>query len=1813
MNSEDYGWKPEVSEWYDEALANKNNPNAEIWKKIQSPENTFQTASWWLARKVIQDGKNFEVGYRKQIKHLVSREEVKGSFPFTQYIRELCQNALDAVMNDEHLTITLKIDESGMVFSHDGRTFQGPKPTSPEGEMASLYAPGMTTKKGSFNSEGRFGIGFKGWMLFFEEIKHEHSNGSQKIQIGYRFEGDGYNLESLCLKGTEHLENQQVGPRMTCFEFTKPTNEFQQPTIDGIIREWAPMIRFANHGVTIKIKIMENEAEINHEVNTFEVLGNTLQQEFFESVTATDLGSFDSPNRFMCTYTGCEPVLFEHIPDCPECETNSDVKSLWSENSEIMQYECKGDISCGEFNLQGMPDCPDCEDDGDVIIKRTNPINEEQIIGIRSQIKRTKEIDTAISNFIEEERAHYSSLPNQELNPWMNVEVEHWYSQKRVTLAVNQGQTLENSPWLFSMAEITSADEWPGTIFHGNSNWIIDGPFILSPTRKELKNDAIANSANAALLKFILSKCAPHLANYLFEQGLMLKLNKSTPFDIMFESEHRDPAINPFHGILFKPEIIEESAWGVNPQNYNDLFEGRTIYCNRNGDLINPNLIRRIPHSWKISSGTSFSEWIQEKEDVMLEHFDFIPYSMDNDNPKILNEENTFLTWTIPEIDKNRLYQILSDANLIQELADDFPKAVHEDWYKIPVEEEVKCLIFGQEPHGSELLEQLKTYAINSKLRFIDENNELAHKFKQKKQIWVEVDGIYCLTSPPDATDEWWFDRFMELIIREQIVIPNKAIESMSLNINNSQDCSFFVARVKAMYKSGSGSIKLSSEELAILPKKFDYNSKWTIMANTMTAWNLNRQPAEGGLGFWKGVNQENYTQIICNNQIYISTDHLVEPQYFCTYTQGPCRGVFEAEQQTENGMLPNCPDCGDNGDVIIHNRNLVDLLNERDYFVIMEEPINPAKVISWTFDIMQKSNTRLENVKSAIMIVNPYPQTEVILEQLRNQNWTKIPTLSVTDHSNDLPDDFSYNDIGHYNQEGGDHFLRQNWANSDDGVNAEIATYYSTFYGHALNLHNKRQNKQKNVLIREIGLKEMLLHPEWCAMEEFVLPLRLNAQINQKRNVDYTRLSASFIRVNRAGSKSSYSLKSVYVRTTRQKTSAFENQNLIPYEESMSLKDQGLCGFSETPESEPFAWIISLMDVEEEFVEEWEHFENIQNLELVHRSEIKVETLPEDDILRTGLCMGVLKILEEILDQKTVFGTSLLIEFAKMIHLLDSNLLEETSIFKQLNNYNLGIQVEQKKDLLDLLEDAIEESDSENDLTALTALKYSLQGVQATTWESILDTINELETNEEKWIFFHSSTGLPLNPPVFQYRTQYNEFSRMGEHCRINKYYVFISNADAISLFNINNTIKTEDAVSWAIPGGSHRICIMDQQILGILECESAAEHTIGKVDLRGVLENTERNVEEVEINSQWGFAQLLIALRSAQISDKSDFEPFMPRLGEREMNHPCEVFTGKQINLGKGGWDLCADSTEGQPKNMQLVTNSIEQGAKRSLLQLIKKLGIRLTYLRNMSIQDDEGIQLLATTFEMDFSELKQQIDILKRQTTGILLNPWHGGESDESGKWDLLYGRKPQWRSNKDEAIERVSARKLLKRYTTAIHALLMRGDLGPARNDETQKLIKLLPNARDEIKSTLYQNVGSLLADEPIVYPPGEVHTEMGNIQRKIAPGVERELLKDSALEHFLGNLLFLSRFSAHRGTMYAREFGLKERNDQTIQFTLHQMLNQPNAWGNDETILLRDVMQIGPGNYLSLRLHKYHAICMVALDDAFDRMREEEEE
>ena len=534
----------------------------------------------------------------------------------------------------------------------------------------------------------------------------------------------------------------------------------------------------------------------------------------------------------------------------------------------------------------------------------------EEVIGLRSKIKQNDEITAAIEKQINDEQENYSSLENQDFNPWINVKPEDWYEQKRISCGIKLNKTAAESNWLYSMAKISNCDLWPGREFKSNSDWIVDGPFFLSPTRKSLKNDTISNSANAGILEFVISNCVPNLAKHLLKENHLFKLNRSTPLDTFFDDEVREPSENPFHRIIFTSHDDENSSWGKKIRTYKEIYSGKPIYCNFSGQFINANLIRRIPNSWKLDASVSISQWLQSNEQAMKEVFTMIPYSMDEENPEIINEENYPLSRVIPEIDKDYFYELLDKAGLIEELNQEFPNAVQKDWYKIPVDEDIKCLIFSSEPTDPGIFNLVKKYAINSSLKFVSGDDRLAKKFSSKVNSWVENGGYYCLTVQNDATAEWWFDRFMERIIRDKIQIPKSELMSIASEINSNENISFFVSSAKVKYKPKNKSeFEESQEELVIVTKKFKSWSNWTILANTMTAWNINRKASDedNQIRLWKMVNLENHTKIKCNNQIYYPVK-----EYKCDN----CDLCFNPGTQSEGEELPACPNCRNNDSI---------------------------------------------------------------------------------------------------------------------------------------------------------------------------------------------------------------------------------------------------------------------------------------------------------------------------------------------------------------------------------------------------------------------------------------------------------------------------------------------------------------------------------------------------------------------------------------------------------------------------------------------------------------------------------------------------------------------------------------------------------------------------------------------------------------------------------------------------------------------------------------------------------------------------------
>ena len=198
-------------------------------------------------------------------------------------------------------------------------------------------------------------------------------------------------------------------------------------------------------------------------------------------------------------------------------------------------------------------------------------------------------------------------------------------------------------------------------------------------------------------------------------------------------------------------------------------------------------------------------------------------------------------------MEHNRLYDLLADSNLLQQLADEHPSAVVQDWYTIPIDEGIQCFIFGDRPMNHSVLNQMSEFVINSSVKFVDEDDKLVLKFRQKQTEWIEVNGIHCLTVPNEATVEWWIERFIERLIRDGITLPDDVIESISQEINSLESCSYFVAKGKALYSARNPKLTLSEKEFMILPKHLDYKSNWTILSNSLTAWWVRRQPSGGG------------------------------------------------------------------------------------------------------------------------------------------------------------------------------------------------------------------------------------------------------------------------------------------------------------------------------------------------------------------------------------------------------------------------------------------------------------------------------------------------------------------------------------------------------------------------------------------------------------------------------------------------------------------------------------------------------------------------------------------------------------------------------------------------------------------------------------------------------------------------------------------------------------------------------------------------------------------------------------------------------
>ena len=92
------------------------------------------------------------------------------------WITELIQNAQDQNAKQIALELTNVDGVEKITFSHDGTDFT-PK------ELSALMEMYTSTKIVDLSTVGRFGIGFKYWMLFFNQIEVQSTHDSVKYTL----------------------------------------------------------------------------------------------------------------------------------------------------------------------------------------------------------------------------------------------------------------------------------------------------------------------------------------------------------------------------------------------------------------------------------------------------------------------------------------------------------------------------------------------------------------------------------------------------------------------------------------------------------------------------------------------------------------------------------------------------------------------------------------------------------------------------------------------------------------------------------------------------------------------------------------------------------------------------------------------------------------------------------------------------------------------------------------------------------------------------------------------------------------------------------------------------------------------------------------------------------------------------------------------------------------------------------------------------------------------------------------------------------------------------------------------------------------------------------------------------------------------------------------------------------------------------------------------------------------------------------------------------------------------------------------------
>ena len=1144
--AENHGWDVRIAELYELMLQQRTEVqiNQEAWGRIESEETTFALAAFALAKTIHSRSQEPEYTGRRTISTVVSRGEGETTFPLKQYLRELVQNALDVRNHDSPLNIRLRVTDELLEFEHDGAPFRGPKRGVPAGEMFSLMEIGSTTKKGTFDSTGQFGIGFKGWMLFFDRIEHHHSNGRQTVKIGYHYPGTS--IIDTVIQGPNQSQHTDTTP-FTKFKFSFPREsnieQFRDISIGDVLEQWLPMIRFIDSEVNIQLDIRGEVLDTGHcatilqEQDDFRIL-RFNSQEFLNK-------------RYHCAAEGCTTWFVpggesdewgDEFPECPSCEDDSDV--VIRNYRFFCKYENERYPDCNsffvpngeQFNLnEWRPLCTSCGTNENVSVHEPQ-LNDTEMIAIEAPISPTDEITLRINEFIQQESA-WSENNNPEQNPWHGVDEQDWYLHKRMRLGFKMNNLEGPQAWLYSLAEIAESSRWiegQRESLLTDTNWCIDGPFFLHPNRNELDDRSKSSlDANLTLLRMVLSKLVGPLVNYHHQAELQVPLK--TPFDNMVLA-HLDGTLSTHFG-----KIVQGDSDTANPRwliPYHELFGGRPLFGHASGELINPNIAKRIPDEWLLPGGENplpLSEWISNNSD--LSGWVNFPAVSHDGTPKLLRISEVPVIAHVEKVNAQDLYQKMQQNGEWAALVAAYPNILSCDWVRIPLPENADTIV-GVDDGWPQSLDRVVQKMKEHNVLFSGDE-EIQSVFSDPKKVgkWTERRGISYLLVPDDASDVWWLNALLEKAVSKSVSLASEVFGLIESPLEDA-DSNFFMADL--MYFKPHHSPQPLGK--ALIPYDLPGRSRHEQTYSPLLGRGYSLQEPNSDRMLWSIFPGERF-------ELTSDLHHL----------------IFEEDGGSQE-VLFNHP------------------------YLVLGDPVNPLKLIELYIDLMERDEVSHHPNSGGFLIANPC--TDNSEERLKNKTWTKLPSITLS---------LDPSDYGFIWGEGNQYSGRHEWTNTrwngkwnNSGVTEFVYPHGDSpnLVGRLMKLH-VQDDRLKEVIIRRLPIQEIYSHSEFITDRDF--EFRKNSLVIKLNEGRFTTNSprTRFAKLFRGGQRSEFYLQVASIQTPLQAM----NPNLqqpkphIPLKTFEIFNQQNLCGFSQPNFAETIPWLFHL-DPLEEFTDEYHDFD---------------------------------------------------------------------------------------------------------------------------------------------------------------------------------------------------------------------------------------------------------------------------------------------------------------------------------------------------------------------------------------------------------------------------------------------------------------------------------------------------------------------------------------------------------------------------------------------------------------------------------------------